>query len=290
MFPQDFHYPPIDTTKTRTFYEFILVDTDSVEISHTQDNNGHIMYSKIKIIQVITPQEWNKPLHGKKSFSRSFNPQHYSYYDYIDAWSHILYFIPKKHSWFIWFKKGIPLKFPKWFIKWFVDFGPLPSIFPAEIKEVYTYFREHSTFVPGYRLISFVASQCITWIVAWDYAITQPYEGVEIKSLSRRIRIKWWRKFNTKLVQKEKIKEWLQITQAQTEEHPQRINEESLFLSEKQRVMAALASASLKEEFERTLKIQPPYMDPMKTVQKQNHHHLVRILIWMTCKKKSHKA
>jgi len=63
MFPQDFHYPPIDTTKTRIFYEFILVDTDSVEISHTQDNNGHIMYSKIKILQVITPQEWNKPLY-----------------------------------------------------------------------------------------------------------------------------------------------------------------------------------------------------------------------------------
>jgi len=69
IFPPDFHYPPTDTTKTCTFYEFILVDTDSVEISHTPNNNGHIMYSKIKILQVITPQEWNKPLHGKKSFS-----------------------------------------------------------------------------------------------------------------------------------------------------------------------------------------------------------------------------
>jgi len=66
----------------------------------------------------------------------------------------------------------------------------LPSIFPAEINEVYTYFLEHSTFVLGYRLISFVASQCITWIMAWDYGITHPYEGVEIKSLSRRIIIK----------------------------------------------------------------------------------------------------
>ena len=55
----------------------------------------------------------------------------------------MLYFIPEKHSWFIWFRKGILLKFPKWF----VDFGPLPSIFPKEINEVYTYFREHSTFV-----------------------------------------------------------------------------------------------------------------------------------------------
>ena len=48
IFPPEFHYPPIDTTKTRTFYEFILVDIDSAEISHTPDFNGHIMYSKIK--------------------------------------------------------------------------------------------------------------------------------------------------------------------------------------------------------------------------------------------------
>jgi len=73
------------------------------------------MYSEIKILQVITPQKWNKPLHGKRSFSRNFNPQYDSYYDYIDTWSHILYFIPEKHSWFILFRKGIPLKFPKWF-------------------------------------------------------------------------------------------------------------------------------------------------------------------------------
>jgi len=60
---------------------------------------------------------------------------------------------------------------------------------------------------------------------------------------------------NTKLVQKDYIKEWLRISQAQTEEIPQRMNEESLFLSEKQKVMVALASASSKEEFERTLQI-----------------------------------
>jgi len=47
-------------------------------------------------------------------------------------------------------------------------------------------------------------------------------------------------KFNTKLVQKDKIKEWLRISQAQIKESPQRMNEESLFLLEKQRVMAAL--------------------------------------------------
>ncbi|RDX87422.1 hypothetical protein CR513_31106, partial [Mucuna pruriens] len=37
LFPPDFHYLPTHLHKTRTFYEFILVDTDSIEIFHTQD-------------------------------------------------------------------------------------------------------------------------------------------------------------------------------------------------------------------------------------------------------------
>ncbi|RDX88187.1 hypothetical protein CR513_30253, partial [Mucuna pruriens] len=37
---------------------------------------------------------------------------------------------------------GISLKFPRWFIKWFVDFGPVPTIFPKEINEAYNYFGE----------------------------------------------------------------------------------------------------------------------------------------------------
>jgi len=101
--------------------------------------------------------------------------------------------------------KGISLKFPRWFIKWFVNFGPLTSIFPTKINEVYSYFRQNSTFVPGYRLIYFIVSQAITWIVVWDYTFVQPYEGVKFKILSRKIKIKWWKKFNNKLVCKNKI-------------------------------------------------------------------------------------
>ena len=82
-----------------------------------------------------------------------FDPQQYNYYDYMDAWTNILFVKPEKHSLFIWFKKGISLKFPRWFIKWFVDFGPLPSIFLTKINEVYSYFRKNSIFVSGYKLV-----------------------------------------------------------------------------------------------------------------------------------------
>jgi len=76
----------------------------------------------------------------------------------MDAWNNVLYLIPEKYSWFIWFKKGISVKFPKWFIKWFRDFRLLPLLFPQKVAEVYNYFWEQSISVPGYRLISFVAS------------------------------------------------------------------------------------------------------------------------------------
>jgi len=55
LFPSTFHYPPQNILKRRTFYKFILVDTDSVEISHTLDKEGIIIYSKIKILRTLTP-------------------------------------------------------------------------------------------------------------------------------------------------------------------------------------------------------------------------------------------
>jgi len=38
--------------------------------------------------------------------------------------------------------------------------------------------------------MSFVASQSITWILAWDYVITNPYDEVDIKMLSKKLQIK----------------------------------------------------------------------------------------------------
>jgi len=55
LFPRDYHYLPIDICKTRTFYEFILVDTESIEVSHHKDDEANIQFSKIKILQVLTP-------------------------------------------------------------------------------------------------------------------------------------------------------------------------------------------------------------------------------------------
>ncbi|RDX96529.1 putative enzymatic polyprotein, partial [Mucuna pruriens] len=146
LFPPDFHYLSIHSQKTQTFYEFVLMDTDSIEILYTQDKQGNIQFSKIKILNILFHQDWNQPLFQQKSFSCSFLPQHYTYYDYMDTWSHTWDFI----------------KVPK---MWFIDFGLVPTIFPIDINEAYNYFSEKSSFVLGYHLISSVASQLITWIM-----------------------------------------------------------------------------------------------------------------------------
>lgn len=39
IFPHGFNYLPKDISKTRTFYEFILVDTKSVETTHVPNRS-----------------------------------------------------------------------------------------------------------------------------------------------------------------------------------------------------------------------------------------------------------
>src|ERR1044072_173905 len=119
FFPLAFQYLPSHILKTMTYYEFILIDTESVEITHSKDHLDQIKFSKQKILKVISIEEWGQPLYQAKTFSRVHNPQIYTYYDYIDAWYNTLFYKPFQHSWFCWFKKNISLKFPSWFVKWF---------------------------------------------------------------------------------------------------------------------------------------------------------------------------
>ena len=47
--------------KTQKFYEFIIVNIDSVEISHFQNESStDICYSKCKIFKVLTHKAWGQ--------------------------------------------------------------------------------------------------------------------------------------------------------------------------------------------------------------------------------------
>ena len=111
----------------------------------------------------------------------------------------------------------MPLKFPKRFIKWFNDIGPSVNLFLQQVKDNYQYFNEKTTFVQGYRFISFVASQGITWIMSWDYDMIQDLiklsNETDTQYLARSIQVKWWNKFDILFVRKEKIDEWVKMSQ-----------------------------------------------------------------------------
>ena len=55
IFPQRVNFNSNDLLKTHQFYEFILVDTDSVKITHNIDRNNpqRIEFSKFQILRVM---------------------------------------------------------------------------------------------------------------------------------------------------------------------------------------------------------------------------------------------
>ncbi|RDX97484.1 hypothetical protein CR513_19742, partial [Mucuna pruriens] len=75
-------------------------------------------------------------------------------------------------------------------------------------------------------------------------------EITDMKLLTRKIRVKWWKKFNTELISKAKISKWLKNNKTKKLLPPKvELNKESLFLMEKQRLMAELVAFTTVEEF-----------------------------------------
>ena len=121
----------------------ILVDTDSIEITHNTDKNNPqmIAFSKCQILKVMTIADWNKKPFTCKVFSKHFHPMSYNYMDYMDAWYNMFYLQSCQHSWFIQFSRNRNTKFPTWFKKWWTFFGLIDSIFPPKIQEKFTSTR-----------------------------------------------------------------------------------------------------------------------------------------------------
>ena len=80
-YPSGFFYIPEDLHKTRRFYEFIVVNTKSVEITHipSRDDLSKITFLKLKIFKVINPTYWNQDPYMEKTFSKPFVPHSFWY-------------------------------------------------------------------------------------------------------------------------------------------------------------------------------------------------------------------
>ncbi|RDX97414.1 hypothetical protein CR513_19810, partial [Mucuna pruriens] len=151
-FPSDFQFQPIAKNKTRIFYEFVLIDSNSVSIKHFKDPKNPLLntHSTIQILKVLQPRHFGTNLNEYKKFSQPFDPAGYSYWDYIDAWTNVFWHQnnKKKHSWLIIYNKTENNKhFPTlqrhFFIKWWNQFDASK----AESDKVKIWFKANPEFL-----------------------------------------------------------------------------------------------------------------------------------------------
>ena len=109
VFHSDLFFIAEDFLKNRKYYEYILIDTNSVEIEHNYDSKdtSKICYSKIRILRVLTPSEFSTDLYTTQAFSNPSCLLRYSYLDYKKAWFNVFFIRPFNHSWFIHFHNKI---------------------------------------------------------------------------------------------------------------------------------------------------------------------------------------
>ncbi|KAG4980251.1 hypothetical protein JHK82_033487 [Glycine max] len=145
-FPPGFHYKPTTILKTRTFYELILVDSNSVSIKHFKDPKDQTLntHSIIQILKVLEPRHFGSDLNKGKRFSIPFDPVGYTYWDYVDAWTKVFWHQNTrfKHSWLIYFKTNTIYNFPNWFLQWWDFFGQIPEIFPETVQQGFAQFEK----------------------------------------------------------------------------------------------------------------------------------------------------
>ncbi|KAG5146204.1 hypothetical protein JHK84_031747 [Glycine max] len=165
-FPPGFHYKPTTILKTRTFYELILVDSNSVSIKHFKDPKDQTLntHSTIQILKVLQPRHFGSDLNKGKRFSVPFDPVGYTYWDYVHAWTKVFWHQNTrfKHSWLIYFKTNTIYNFPNWvlqcktektnqypslqrhaFVKWWTQFDSSK----ADPEQVKLWFQSHPEFL-----------------------------------------------------------------------------------------------------------------------------------------------
>ena len=124
--------------KTRRFYGFILVDTESVQISHMKNNEvTNIAYSKYKIFKIISEKDWGQNPFTHKRFLQNFVPHTFDYLDYKEAWYNTFFVKPSSYSWFFNWGENFQNALTNWFQEWWFFMGASSNIFCSEIKKIF---------------------------------------------------------------------------------------------------------------------------------------------------------
>ena len=201
-FPPGFHWATRCMRKDRVFYEFVLVDTDSILITHKADlkQPKRIAFSKLRILKVLTFKEWGQAPHTPKRFSQPFEPQVFDYQDYQDAWYNVLYHANFNHSWFVyWSDKKALGEVPNWFLSWFTTFGPVPNFLPPQSRQGWNLYKER---VLGKseaaKFLFFLSQNKIPWIMCWIYRFDSNPNSLLARdshdTMVKVVKVKWWDK------------------------------------------------------------------------------------------------
>ena len=248
VFLDNFYFIPDDLIKNRKYYEYILIDTSSVEIEHNYDANetSKISYSKIKILKVLTPREFATDMYTSKSFSNPSCLLRYSYLDYKKAWFNIFFIRPFTHSWFIQFYHKLPSPLPQWFFHWWSYFGMTRDILPTPVLQGFEEYKKNYFTDSSPCLLSFAIQFSVPWILSWTFQ-TETID--HIQWLVREFNIKWWANFKTEradalVVHKRMASDPKQVTIA-----PSQFD----FKTRKARLQMALANATTEEEFQKII-------------------------------------
>lgn len=216
VFYEDSQYPTDNPSKNRTFYEFILVDTGSIEIVHHTGPKDptFISYSTCKILKILSIQDLGFiNLHTTKDFNTpGFHIKGFTYTDYQKAFFNTFYLRTYDHSWFFSFDFHCPKSIPGWFYEWWHWFGPCDQIYPPSLSKVsLPFYLRHEKYQPIGPLpkIAFHIDMGIPWILSWHYNLVNFFPNMPY-SLVREYRVKWWDKYNLDRCSVTNLEKWTQ--------------------------------------------------------------------------------
>ncbi|KAG5374115.1 hypothetical protein IGI04_042561 [Brassica rapa subsp. trilocularis] len=223
VFYEDSPWPTDNITKNQSFYEYILVDSKSIEITHYKDktNPNLINYSTCKFLRICSTQDLGFiHHHTTKPFSTpGYHIDGYTYTDYKNAFFQAFLLRPYDHSWFFSFDQNCTKTIPGWFNEWWYWYGPADPIYPDQVlKTSYPFYKKHVFDQPVGPLnkIWFHIDMSIPWICSWHFTLAIALQDMPY-SLLREFRVKWWEKYNLDRCSLAGIQKYFQITnQAKT--------------------------------------------------------------------------
>ncbi|KAG5570673.1 hypothetical protein H5410_060439 [Solanum commersonii] len=177
------------------------MNTGSVEFQHFSGYNTNenvYNFSKIIIKHIISIEDWGISSMKERQNSLNKVPTSFTYWDYINAFSKVLYYNNErhKHTWFI--KVCVKIfadPIPNWFLNWWSYHGPTVKILPDPFLKLYKnwvkvsldlndlYHSDHICYMEQIEQIYFFIEFSTPWIHKWTPELGFTEEQISLVGL-----------------------------------------------------------------------------------------------------------